>query len=312
MFNKPILILLKIFDGWGFCTERPSDPKCRRKTVQIFILHILLAVTVTVSIIDFVLYTFSSNGNLHNVVNNSLHYSTALVTYWSILIESYTQRQMQRKFWEAITCIDEEFHDHTRFTLSSYLFRLIELFTIFSIIQMGIAGYFVSYTTYYPVVPYLLAYNIMIKMYQLRIFYYLFYVELINFELKAIEHEIKNTSTNSRSDYRRSPESMISPIKSIKWIRKYYCLVHLLNVCLNSIFGWSNFTTILCSFYLLLTDLNWAYDNIADQEAGYFYGRNNLSKFEFSSSSHFKCFYSVFFVAYAFGTCNLLSLQGNI
>lgn len=73
---------------------------------------------------------------------------------------------------------------------------------------------------------YRLAYLFFVTMYRTCIFYYLFYLELIKYELK------------------------LDGPKQMKTIYNHYSKICELNDCINQIFGWSNFVTILYCFEL--------------------------------------------------------------
>lgn len=282
MFPKRIFILLKFFDAWGYCTESSAASKYHHKFVFcIYSIHIFIATLLTVYLCEFCYGFLAIHFDMINIVNKLFHYLTTLMTYWLIIIESHSQRKRQKQFWQVFQQIDEKYHRHTRFILSSYLFKFIEFLIVFSVVQMICAIYFAIHyfdfhnAMYYIYIPF---YNILTKMYQYRVFYYLFYVEVIHFELKAIEKEVKTTYNVLRSDCSCLPIRTNILVENIKWMRNYYHLVHQLNMYLNSIFGWSQLATILCCFYFILTDLNWAYDNINSRPIHYVSGRCTMTK----------------------------------
>lgn len=278
MFPKRITHLLRFFDAWGYCTESYDTSKYDQVALLIFLFHISLATTLTLFVFGFFLGrdVMASHYEMHQIVNKLLHFSSVLLTYFAIIIESYSQRKIQKHFWRIVRQIDDRFHRHKRFVLHTYLFKFTEFLLVFSVIQVEIGGYFAETMGFYRVVYYLLAYIVVMKMYQFRIFYYIFYVELINFELKSIETEVKMIYNLSRSNCPCLTGNAKYPVENFKWIRKYYCLVHSLNTCLNSIFGWSQLSTITCCFHLIVTDLNWAYENISTKSTGYIESRSYI------------------------------------
>lgn len=276
MFPRRIIVLLRFFDAWGYCTEFPIAKKYSRATLFIFLLHITLA-TMSFFIFAYLQYwnMTINHYEMHLIVNQVFHFSSILLTYYTIITESYTQRKVQRQFWQFVRQIDDRFHRHKCFTVSSYLFECTEFLVVFSLIQIKISGYFATFNGAYRSVYYVLAYIPVVKMYLHRVFYYLFYVELVNFELKAIKDEVKAVHDVMRNDFLWVRGSTDFPIQNIKWARNYYCLIHRLSLCLNSMFGWSQFATILCCFYFLLTDLNWAYERITTFAIDYSFGNMN-------------------------------------
>lgn len=194
---------------------------------------------------------------------------SALVTYWTIIIESYAQRKIQEQFWHIFKQIDTRFHRHKNLLMKSYFLKFFEFLVVFSIIQVALDNYFTMFHNH--IVCYLFAYVVLVKMYQFRVFYYLFYIEIINSELKVIEKGIKFISKISRS-YCPWLSSDKYPVNSVKCLREYFRLIYELSVCINSVFGLSQFATILCCFYFVLTDLNWAYSYIGDMTYAYIQG----------------------------------------
>ncbi|XP_031623086.1 uncharacterized protein LOC116340633 [Contarinia nasturtii] len=96
--------------------------------------------------------------------------------------------------------------------------------------------------------------------YHYRVFYYIFFLELIKFELKMIKSEL-NQRTKNHSSIRNSwCHSAVNSVNenNIKRINAYCQLVNELSGCMNSTFGLSNFATILYCFHMPLTDANWA------------------------------------------------------
>lgn len=98
----------------------------------------------------------------------------------------------------------------------------------------------------------------LLSMYQHRIFYYLFYLDLLRNELKTIVNKVKKMvrSLKIPKIYRKKKTFKKFEQNRLKWIREYYKLIYEMNECLNSVLGWSNLVTILFSFALILTDLN--------------------------------------------------------
>lgn len=93
-----------------------------------------------------------------------------------------------------------------------------------------------------------------------HLFNYLFHLDLIILELKAIEYE----SIEMFKWFQRKSKRKVKRIEQFKqsrfkWLREYHEIVHKLNELINLIFGWSCCVVILFNFAILLTDLNWMY-----------------------------------------------------
>lgn len=107
---------------------------------------------------------------------------------------------------------------------------------------------------------------------QLRVFYYVFCLEILNWQFQMIQHEliimkqrspnivdIVGGASNSVLQSRAHKANNFFDLNRMKWVNEYYgCIVEMTKL-LNIIFGWSQFASILFKFYSLLTDLNWCY-----------------------------------------------------
>lgn len=262
MFSKWIRYLLKCFDLCGFYTETNPNGKANLK---IFIVHILMSSYFTCATIFFMMEPSASTDSSLDIVNNWIQFMSAVLTYWIIIIESYFRRSYKRRFWiiygeirqcrYKFRCRPE--NPNSKF----YFFLLFEYFVCFSIIQLILWNFFISFVGNF--IYFNISYIILVKMYQNRLFYCLFYLNLIKYELNSAEAELKFIVTISRNNFEELDLSCLKPI------REYYRLMYEMVRCINEVFGWSQVATILFSFYLPLTDLNWAYIRIHERTYAY-------------------------------------------
>lgn len=88
-------------------------------------------------------------------------------------------------------------------------------------------------------------------------FYYIFYMKLVQENLRLLEIQFNLEKQGNSMN------------KHFNLIRKNYQRVHEMISCLNHTFGWSQFFTILFSFHILLTELNWSYWGLHERSAPY-------------------------------------------
>lgn len=115
------------------------------------------------------------------------------------------------------------------------------------------------------------AYLVLVAMYQYRVFYYLFYFELIHFELKSIRNEMQRFLVAPQNIDRQSNDENLD-IK-LKRISQKYQLIYELNECTNHVFEWSQIPTVMYCFYLLLSGANWAYLSLLKRSIKYIFGK---------------------------------------
>lgn len=276
MFPKRIRFLLNFFDICGFYTETKEKTKSR-----IFIVHSLWAFILTCFCVACSTEPMILGDGLPYLVNELLQIMNGMLTYWVIIVESYVQRETQRKFWRIYRFIDTMKTSCTRKFLRIYYFKFVEYLVVVAIIQLYFTQHFTHYVKHYSL--FRICYLFSQIIYQYRVFYYLFYLELIKFELKMIKNELKDMVSLSqfqhsfarctRRRHKRCYNSMRrSTENSLKRISSYCQLVFELTKCINQIFGWSNFTTVLYSFHLPLTDGNWALRGLHERRSDYIIG----------------------------------------
>lgn len=249
MFPKRIKYLLTIFDLCGFYTETSSIPG--KNEFNILLFHISLAILLTIFIFLFATQPRFVSDASFNMVNNLVQFISALITYWMIVIESFYQRKYQRRFWQIYW---EQKHA-SKPNIRIYLFIFIEYTFLFTAIQLILMHYFSVIHGVF--VYFLFTAFVYIKFYQYRIFYYIFYMKLVQENLRLLEIQFNVEKQGNSMN------------KHFNLIRKNYQRVHEMISCLNHTFGWSQFFTILFSFHILLTELNWSYWGLHKRSAPY-------------------------------------------
>lgn len=290
MFSKQLTFLLKSYDYWGYYTEFASTNKNRHSFFVIFSLHVIAALCFTIFIGQVVLKSIIHT-HLASRINDWFQLFCLVVVYWTIIIESFLKRNVQKQFWKIFGEINERYYQHVSLRLNIYFAKCLEFHIIVTVIQIILSAYFVCYHGSFPY--YLFSLFFLVKMPQHRIFYYLLYVELIKFELKIVEAEVKQMADMSRNMcYFLFGKLKISFKKfqrhRFKWIRDYYSSIYELNVKLNDVFAWSQFLTVLCCFFVLLTESNWAYAHIGDRSFIYKQGFSENSCFSVYFHLHFE------------------------
>lgn len=272
MFSKWIFFLLKSFDICGFYTEVTHLQNPSKRACQIFLLHAFWAFAIIIMVVMFSMHT---SGVLPYMVNVNLQNTCGAVDS-VIIIESFTQRKVQQQFWQIYQCIYFD-KPHQKPYFGAFLIKLMTFFTAIT----PIAFYLVYNSLSVETVVYFwycFAYFFLFIVYQVRIFYYLFYLELIKYELIAIRNALKDVAFVSGFKRNSSPiahhtNERLRESNQIKAVYKHYSQICELNDCINQIFGWSNFVTILYCFGLPLTDANWAYTSFGQWSMEYTIGK---------------------------------------
>lgn len=238
MLPKRIEQFLIFFDVFGFNSGASKLSKCRGIFYCIEFVHILIATFFTLTKFKFLIGLYSLNGAIPTV-NELLQYSAGLYPYWLIIVDSICGQSSHKQFWKLFQQIDRQFCSQSNLCFRIYLVKMIEFFAATTLISaIGMMDLIKKCIVY--------SYIFLAKFSNIRIFYYLFCLKMINFQLKHIEEELENMHKSNVADCQR-----------LKWIREYVSLVHEMTYHLNNTFGWSNAAVILCCFYYVLVGLNW-------------------------------------------------------
>lgn len=265
MHPKWLVYFLSYFDFWGFCTEYNYRPKIVH---SIFLFHCLLGIAFTFFIADHI-RNYDENG-LANV-NEIVKFVGSMVVYWSSIIESYWKRTYQKKFWNIQKQLNNSINNRS---YSKKLWKKLWFIVMYtSVITIYFTNFIIRRIFTEGHIQFWITFTFVKFMYLNRIFYYILHLKLILFELETIWRRLQVHS--SPNQYRR--------------IRQQYQAVVDLCDCVNSVFEWSNFVTILYTFLLTLTDLNWVYWQWFNSRE-FFAGKFNRKDFniQISNNSEFK------------------------
>lgn len=257
MFSKWIVFTLKIFKALGFQTVLPGTSKQQKFSPHlIFIVHISLATFATLYSKE-VEYFFHTINTRMETINGMLQYYFTVATYCIAIIESYVQRKHQQRFWQVFDQINIflENAQYKHVTLRRYLMKYFELLVFFAA--------FISYHCARELMCLPNAVYCSLGMLcRNKVFHLLFYIELIKFELKILENEVKQIfKINDNKDciiiLNRNANIKELDRKRFVWLQENYQILNELSEFINSQCGWSTLATVVYSFCLLLSDINW-------------------------------------------------------
>lgn len=240
MFSKQLTCLLLVYEFCGFQT---GIFKRRIFTVSFFIFHIILALTFTISALSIFVLLINSSERIIIAISYIEHYSSALIAYWLIIFESYFQRKSTQQFWILFAQLNKINLSQkiNRIYIRGHVIRILIFFTI---------CYRYLFTTFLFV-----QYIVLVSICQMRVFYYDFYLNIIEMELQSIENELISINLKfKRFEQFRINEQFLK-------IRKLYHLIFEMTNRICVIFGWSYLATILFCFHCFLTELDYSYSH---------------------------------------------------
>lgn len=188
-----------------------------------------------------------------DMANQLTQYAFDLVAYLTIVIDSFQQRKIVQRFWIIYGRILRQ-NTFLQYQIQlNYIFKFFEYFIVFNVSFFYVlAQVFQNFGSFkvekYPI---FWAYLLQIEICNIRLFYYLFFLELNRIDLKTIEHKLKENH--------ESFEVQMNIDTILKWTQEYYQQIHDMSECVNSTFGWSNLMTIESIFLFVLTELNYSY-----------------------------------------------------
>lgn len=245
--------LLFYFDLWGFATQ---FNKCANQSIinfLIFSLHILLALTSSYVIIEFLLRPMD---DIIGTINDTMKFVTLLLAYWFSIFELHFNRREQSNLWQLMGHIDQQFYSHRHFFLAKYNIKIIAYFSITTLIYLDFLQHMLfKYQTEF--LGFWFTHVLVAIALQNRSFLYLFYLELIKYELKIIVREVSEMKNVNKKNANLVMRKLHR--SRFKWTRQYYESVHELCRLVHCALGWSNVTVILFPFYVILLDIAWLY-----------------------------------------------------
>lgn len=260
--NRQVASILNFFDIFGYDS---GLSRIRRLSVIFYVIHISLATFFTIHGYQTINKLLLADYDYSEVLNQILQYAAAIVTYWLIIFDSISNQKAHKCFWHVFQYIDEKFCCQSSFTFKQYKVKMCEFFsmTIPTTILM-------LFTFDYFAIALASAYNALVIICELRVFFYIFCLEIIYLQLKMIAKDVKMLQSHfGVSKTIACPISERSIIhsfqfKRFKWFRGYFHCIHKMVILLNDIFGWSHVAAILFCVHLILTDLNWFYLNYSE------------------------------------------------
>lgn len=268
MLPKQMLNMLCYFDVCGFNSGSSRVSQNGKVNNFIYFVHILTAIFLTMFEFRLMADYFPSLG-LTEAITESLEYSAALYTYWLIIFDSLMHRQAHANFWNTLHHIDRQFSCQPKYAIRSYMvkFYAYSIKTISIVVIRltisSITGFIIDF-----------AYIALFIVCEVRMFYYLYCLEILHMQLKIVASEVRTMTTilNATRQFHLANCNVITTCESfemqrMKWIREYFHDVHKMMSSLNIVFGWSHVGAIMFCFYYLLTESNWLYihfNNIPD------------------------------------------------
>lgn len=263
MLPDQIVFILNFFDACGFNSGSSRFSESRRVSYFIFSVHILMATLLTIYEFRLEDEYYASLG-LSEAISESLQYSTALYTYWLIILDSIVNRRAHQQYWIILQRIDTCYSCQPKCGIRLYIFIFVIYFLktmSILVIRLTISS-FVGFTVDF-------AYMVLFIVCEIRMFYYLFCLEILQLQLKMVEDEVKTMVfiLNTAGSFRERQSLRMDIISTcysfelqrMKWIRQYFHCAYNMMDLLNQIFGWSHVAGISFCFYYLLTESNWLY-----------------------------------------------------
>lgn len=260
MYPRWMQNLLLYFDFCGFCTQFRQGPNQQKIDFSILIVHVILA-TITTFFIS--LYLRRPVADTLGNLNDTLKFFVLVLGYWLSIFELYFKQKTQQQFWHLLRNIDRKFSSHQSFSFSKFLFKMRIYFAITTFAYFVYLHRLIS-NSGDRFLDFWFSYIFVVLAYQNRSFYYLFFLEIIKYELNLIYRELGEILCERQNGKFKDVWKKKCFIKKFcrirfKWIREFYQSIYDMNGTINTVFGWSNVAVILLSFHLVLADINWFY-----------------------------------------------------
>lgn len=246
MLPNKVSCFLTFFDIFGYSSGASNLSKSSKIGCSILLVHIFL-LTLCATYKSQLLFYFIVAFRPIEVVNGIFEYSCALYTYFFIVMDSLFYRNEHKLFWRIVGELSES---HVHYQNQNYrsLTTKIVLHWCTSITWITLSCLTTSRNL--QMYTMLFFFVFLIIMCEMRIFYFIFCIDVMCNQLKGINEKIKSYST----------ETTIK-LKKFKEYRICYNSVYEMKNYLNKIFNLSQLVIISFCFYILLTDFNWVYSH---------------------------------------------------
>lgn len=237
MLPKQISCILIFFDAFGYNSGSTKLTSNKKAVYFLYALHILMALLFSLYKVRLILQSYRGVV-LIEVINYMLQYTAALCDYWLIIFDAILYRQEHRRFWTYFQHIDQSYSNQCHFNPMRYFLKFVSFFfaSFLCIAAIILTNPLATDEAAYAYLP-------LIFICEFRIFYYIFYLELLHFQLKKID---ENCLLKKKG----------IELHEMKWIRDYVHCVYEMTNLLNEIFGLSQLTGIMFCFYLFATKSN--------------------------------------------------------
>lgn len=174
MFPKRIRFILKFFDVLGFYTE--SSPKSCKAFYYAF--HIISVSYLAVQLFTYFSILYEWSYKAIEELSIITQYSSSLMTYCVIIVDSISNQRAQRHFWRICKNLNE-LHSDQKYSWWRFLFKFTE-FYLMAIVSIVAASTNQRLRTIILVI----AITFVVKICHTRIFHYLLYLEIIRREFR--------------------------------------------------------------------------------------------------------------------------------
>lgn len=291
---------LDFFHIWGLCPisiTRKIVNKCwQTHFLLISLVHIIM-INVQAMIVAYCHKNIFLTSDIFGKINDVIKYGAVLISYNTILIESYAKRFQHNQFWQTFAilrkhCAQLNVIENVVSMPQKFLLAFYGCFSLIFFVEL----YAIQINMDKPMLlPFWAIYLLAMMMSRIRHLQYICYVyhvdeqiTILHMELtKIVEYSKLKRVTVVGNRFNENFNKFM--LRHLKWCQNYYTIIYTMSLHVNDVFGWSQLANLLNSFVQLLTDLYWLYwkffNNITDDWLRRLFFVLNI----------FCCFQSIFF-----------------
>lgn len=263
MLSRRVEFIVLIFDIFGFNSGYTAFSRNNKISFIIFLFHFVIVMSLTIGFY-FLTIKLKYFYDVMTLINQLIQYTSGLNAYWLVIFDSIQNRKHHQEFWKIFIKIDEYFSAQN-IQLQYFLVRFIEYFTV-SILLVCLNCLTEAFSNSYIMFMFMT----LIFASELRVFYYVFCMNILLHQLKTIENELQVMNKSSRKCFyhmNNETSSFHAPYERtrFKWVREYFYCVNEMSLHLNKLFGWSQLSGIFYCFYTLVTVMMWLYSGFFDK-----------------------------------------------
>lgn len=265
MFSRTIRTILIYFKYFGLGYEVPNETEIVTAGTIVVVHSIGLVVNVVS-----MYYIFSQVSFIPDALGLFIEmckYSTTILSFAMIIVESYAKRRSLRRIWTMYAELVECCHHNNAAPFKRFLIYFMGYFALVICVE----SYVLPQRLNDPrLLHFWLLYFVLLMMGRTRILQYLLHVEMVRYYLVLLKCQMKEL-LNIQNEQMHDTNILN---QQLRHMRQFYARIFDMTVEIDEFFGWSQVLNILQALIHFIVDFNWVYWLLFDERTDIIFGEH--------------------------------------